>query len=166
MSWSGIAWSEDEFRARVTARAAELGETINSLLERAGVLEAFRKTPSSGRRIDTLEKIAQACKWSLAEVMGFSEPLDIDLLIQAYDSSANIVAGLPIWARTTRVRVSAQAYIYAELIDCRQNGIVVDAAHLEACERMLIRAWEQRGNPEAPGSGMPPKRSRTREAPT
>jgi hypothetical protein len=151
-------WSEQKFRERVAARAAELGETVNALMERAGLGEQFRRTPRSGRRIDTLEKIAQTLNWTLAEVMGFVEPIDIDLLLRAHQSAQRVYAALRIAARTERVLISAQAYIYSELVECRQSGVEVDDEHLAACERMLIRSAESSGLGAAPENTTTSKR--------
>jgi hypothetical protein len=160
-----LAWSDEEFRARVIARAAELGENLNMLLDRAGAREAFQKKPATGRRIDTLEKIAEACKWTLAEAMGFSGPTNCDWLERAYAGAERVIAALPAWARTRRLLIEAQAYLYDEMRDHLQNGDPVDDKYLRACERTLIRAWAPKGPDPALENTSTPKLSRSRKAP-
>jgi hypothetical protein len=143
-----VGWSEEKFRERVAARAAELGYTTNALFEPLGLAESFRKTPVNGRRLDTLEKIAQACQWSLAELIiestGFTLfAVNYDLLLEAYLDAQNVVAELPAWAQTDpRVLVRAQAAIYQEFEDYRREGTELDAERRALCRRMLIRAWK------------------------
>jgi DNA-binding Xre family transcriptional regulator len=75
-----VPWSETDFRARCRQRAAELGKSHRKLMAEHGIgHDTLDKTPSAGRRIDTLEKIGIALDWSLAEVLGFDVPGKISL---------------------------------------------------------------------------------------
>jgi hypothetical protein len=153
-----LAWSDEEFRARIVARAAELGISLAGLLEAAGVSrEVFYKVPISGRRIDTLEKIAAACNWTLAEVMGLEERPSVELMELALASARRVMAGLPKWARTEQLFAHALTYLYDELVGLRRTGVSPTAEHLKACERILIHAWGSRDRVLEPGSIPPPK---------
>jgi hypothetical protein len=69
-------WSEPAFRARVEQRAQQLGLSVAELLGRADVaVDLLRKTPRTyGRSILTIEKIADACGWTLAQAIGADDP--------------------------------------------------------------------------------------------
>jgi len=70
-------WSEDEFRARVEAKAAELGTTVRDIMREAGLAEdTLNKSPSQGRRIDTIFKIAAAAKMTKEEALGLPPASD------------------------------------------------------------------------------------------
>jgi transcriptional regulator with XRE-family HTH domain len=66
-------WSDEKFRARVTARAAELGLSLKEVLARAGVAEDYlrRKPGKQGRGVLNIEAIARACNWTIAQALGF-----------------------------------------------------------------------------------------------
>lgn len=151
-------WSDADFRARVVARAAELGMTLAGLLEKAGVSrEVFYKVPVNGRRIDTLEKIGAACNWTLAEVMGLTERPSVELMGLAVASAQRVIAGLPKWARTEQLFVDALTYLYDEVLSVRRTGVSPTAEHLAACERILIHAWGQTDRGSEPGNKPPAK---------
>jgi len=66
-------WSDAHLKERLARRAAELGISFSQLLAAAGMQrDAFRddRPPKTARRLDSLIALAQACKWSLAELMG------------------------------------------------------------------------------------------------
>lgn len=64
-------WSDEAMKERAVARCAELGKSLRAALTEAGLShETLDKTPAAGRRIDTLEKLAGALNWTLAELMG------------------------------------------------------------------------------------------------
>jgi hypothetical protein len=63
--------SDEEMKARVAARCAELGKSLRGALSEAGLShETLEKTPAAGRRLDTLEKLARVLDWSLADLLG------------------------------------------------------------------------------------------------
>jgi hypothetical protein len=149
-----MAWSETAFRARLKARAAELGQPYRVLLAAAGIgHDTIDKEPASGRRIDTLEKIAVAFRWSLAEVMGINAlgRIDLQLLKEAFASAKRVLGHLPRSAQTDEHLVAAQAYIYDALAARQRDGREMDNATLKATltayEEILIRAWEGEGPP-------------------
>jgi hypothetical protein len=154
-----LPWSDEEFRARVAARAAELGMPVSALLEKAGVSrEMFYKIPATGRRIDTIEKIGEACGWTLAEVMGLEERPTVEMMGLAFASAQRVMAGLPSSARSERLFVEALTYLYEELVELRRARIAAAAEDLKACERMLIRSLERKDLASEPGNTEPPKR--------
>lgn len=150
------AWSESAFRARLVARAAELGKPLRVLLAEGGIAhDTIDKIPSSGRRIDTLEKIAAALQWSLAEVMGFNVlgRISLELSQMAFAAAERVIARLPRALQQREKLIAAHAHIYDVLVDRQRDGQPIDEATLSACEQMLIRAWEAADRPSAdPGS--------------
>lgn len=64
-----------EVRLRVERRAAELGRTVKSLLQEAGVSPDLLYRPRiSSPKVDTLTKIAGAAGMSLGEILGIEIP--------------------------------------------------------------------------------------------
>ena len=140
-----MAWSEAAFKERIAARAKQLGISLTQLLAKAGLAhDILDKKPASGRRVDTLEKLADACNWSLAEVMGLDVfgRISQELLKKAFTSAQRVLSRLPQGAQTEDHLIAAQAYIYDALDARRRDGRRIDDATLEAYEEMLIRAWE------------------------
>jgi hypothetical protein len=122
----GSAWSEEDFRKRVQARAVELGTSVRQILIAAGVaLDLLDKRPVSGRRIDTLEKLARACNWSLAELMGHDvfDRISEDLLVEAFKIARE---GLRYVADAEDAMPTAVAQVYNVLADRRRDGQVID----------------------------------------
>jgi transcriptional regulator with XRE-family HTH domain len=167
-----VPWSDEEFRARVAARAAELGMSLTELLEKAGVSrEVFYKVPTTGRRIDTIEKIAEACGWTLGEVMGLEERPAVEIMAAAFASAQRVMAGLPNWARTEALFVEALTYLYEEAMGERRRlrqrsaedlKALVFAEYLKGYERILIRSLERKNPSSEPtaansGSARPAK---------
>jgi hypothetical protein len=149
-----MTWSETAFRARLKTRAAELGKPLRVLLAEAGIgHDTIDKVPASGRRIDTLEKIATAFQWSLAEVMGFNMlgRISVELLQTAFTSAERVVSRLPRAAQTRERLIEAQAHLYDVLAARQLDGHEIDESTLRALEEMLIRAWE--GGPSDPPKG-------------
>jgi hypothetical protein len=138
-------WSEERFRARLEARAAELGRPLRKLLTEAGIAhDTIDKIPASGRRIDTLEKIAGALNWSLADVMGFGGlgPISLELSSAAFRAAGQVLSSLPREAQTEDNRIAAHAHIYDLLAARARTGQPADEATIAAWIEMLIRAWE------------------------
>jgi transcriptional regulator with XRE-family HTH domain len=166
-----LPWSDKDFRERITARAEELGMTVSTLLENAGVSrETYYKVPTTGRRIDTIEKIAGACHWTLAEAMGIDERPKVEDMGLAHARAERVMAGLPKWARTPERFVEAQTYLYEEVLtirrEFRERGASATAEDLKAifeqrlavCERALVRSLAPKDLSPAPGSTEPPRR--------
>lgn len=85
-----MAWSDADFCERVVRRCEELGLSQRQVLKAAGVAHDYlQTTPAHGRRIDTVEKVATALDWSLADILGLSVNARIDgeLLFYAYDDA-------------------------------------------------------------------------------
>ncbi len=136
-----MRWSDNDFRNRVKARAAELNRSVRSLLLEAKVaLDIFEKEPSSGRRIDTLEKIADACGWSLAQVMGFSvfDQIEVELLEIAFQVTHRGLRAMP---DREAVFVRALAHVYNTLSARKRDGLPIDETVLSTIEGMLSTGW-------------------------
>lgn len=151
-------WSEAALKGRLKARAAELGKPLRQLLAEAGVgHDTIDKVPAAGRRIDTLEKLARACEWSLEEIMGFSMlgRISLELSQMAFTTAERVLARLPREAQTRERLIAFHAYIYDALSACRREGRPLDAATLTAYEQILIHAWEGVG-PRSAGPAAEP----------
>lgn len=134
-----VEWSDENFIERVAERARELGLRMAELLERAGVSrEVFYKTPVSGRRLDTIMKVADACGWTLREAMGFGDELSLDGMLKAYVGAQRVMAALPVVLRNDERLVEAMVYLYQEF---QMRGADMPWS---ACESMLIRDWAGR----------------------
>jgi hypothetical protein len=146
-----MAWSETAFRARLKERAIELGKPLRALLADAGIgHDTIDKEPASGRRVDTLEKIATAFQWTLAEVMGHDVLLgriSLELSQMAFASAHRVIARLPVDAQTDERLIEAHAHIYDVLVARQREGEPNDATHLASIEQMLVRAWENAASP-------------------
>jgi hypothetical protein len=145
-----MAWSEDDFRKRADARAEELGTPLRKLLIDAGVgHDTLDKVPASGRRIDTLVKVAQALRWTLADVMGHNMlgRISRELSAKAFVSAERILARLPGEAQTRENLVQLHADIYDALAGRQRDGRPIDDETLRAYEEALIAAWEGRAAP-------------------
>jgi len=82
-----LPWSDEKFRDRVVRRCEELGKSQRQVLKAAGVTHDFlQATPAHGRRIDTIERIAEQLDWGLADVLGlpFSGQIDAGQLLHAH----------------------------------------------------------------------------------
>lgn len=82
-----MAWSDTAFCERVVRRCEELGRSQRQVLKAAGVAHDYlQTTPAHGRRIDTVEKVAQALDWTLADALGLSVSgrIDGELLFYAH----------------------------------------------------------------------------------
>ena len=147
-----MAWSEPIFRARITARAAELGISLRQALVDAGLgKDTIDKPPVTGRRIETLEKIAAALGWDLAEVMGYQSRISVELSAAAFASAERVLAHFPAAARTRDNLVQLHADLYDLAMARRREGRPLDANVWTAYEEMLVRAWEGKaGSPPAP----------------
>jgi hypothetical protein len=147
-----MTWSEDEFRRRCQQRAAELGKPLRKLLDQVGLgHDTMDRQP--GRRIVTLQKIAQALDWSLAEVMGFAEPgrVSPDLLEIAHNTAqdalrAHLPPGNPGNARRI---IRATARVYNVLQAAQSDGAPIDEHILAAIRRTFGEIWAAEDEPPA-----------------
>jgi hypothetical protein len=140
-----MIWSEEQFKARIIARAAELGLSLAQLLKNAGLNnDTFYKEPVSGRRLDTFLKLAAGCHWSLAEVLGLSliGRIDLELSKKAFLTAQRLMARLPRAAESPELLIEAHAYIYDALAARRRDGLDVNDATLNNYVEILARAWE------------------------
>jgi hypothetical protein len=150
-----LPWSEEQFKARITARAAELDQPLRKLLAKVGLgHDTIDKLPSSGRRIDTLERIAEALQWSLAEVMGFNVlgGISIELSERAFVAAERALELLPSAARTRGNLVAAHAHLYDRLAARQRDGRPITDEIVDAYVEMLAQAWEGKTTPPAPGA--------------
>ena len=136
-----MRWSDKAFRERVVARAAELGRSVRSILIEAHVaLDIFEKGPTAGRRIDTLEKIADACGWSLAEIMGFQtfERISPELLEQAVKI---VRRGLRLVPDAEEAFAPCLAQVYNVLAARRRDGLPIDDSAISTIEAIVAEHW-------------------------
>jgi|HubBroStandDraft_6_1064221.scaffolds.fasta_scaffold222646_2 hypothetical protein len=153
-------WSEPAFRARVKLRARQLGLSLGELLGRADVaVDLLRKPPRTyGRSILTIEKIADACGWTLAQAIGAddpgqtgvsrTDPARIHLALIAADRTigGNLAPGPERWA----VLADLAGYAYDLLSDWSSSGADLDErTALAMVEASLRRRFS---NPDLPRS--------------
>jgi hypothetical protein len=129
-----MAWDDKAFCARVKARCAELGRSVRSVLIEAGVtLDLLDKTPSAGRRVDTLEKLAAPLQWDLQQVMGFtvSARISADLMTIALKIVRRALRYLP---DPEEDEPKALAIAYNTLLDLQKDGKAIDDTVLATLE--------------------------------
>lgn len=118
-------WSDKEFRERVSRRARALGKSKRQVCIEAGIaLDTLEKIPTSGRRIDTLSKLAAALDWSLAEIMGHpaGERVTAELLGRAF-----AIAKRGLGRNDDQGRlIGTTARVYNLLADRRRAGLPLD----------------------------------------
>jgi hypothetical protein len=142
-------WSEEAFQARLEARARELGQPLSKLLANIGLGHDTLKRNVGARRLDTLERIAGALGWSLAEVMGFNPRIDIKLSGEAFAAAQRMLARLPKEAQTDDNFVWAHACIYDLLSARLREGRLPDdpALRVEILQTIvetMVASWEGR----------------------
>lgn len=101
-------YSDRVFRDRITQCAKARGESLASLLRRAGVAhDTFYKRGPETRRIDVIERLADAAGITVTEALGLSEatvePSPADLFHQACDLVDEMMNDLPRRADYRRV---------------------------------------------------------------
>jgi hypothetical protein len=139
-------WSEEEFKKRISLRAAELKISVTQLLRTAGVhKDTFFKDVAS-RRLDTFIKLAEACQWTLAQVIGLNVlgRIDLDLSLMAYQTANRVMLRLPREAQNDIRLIAFHGYVYDALVERQQHGRVIDANILGAYEEILFQTWEGR----------------------
>lgn len=93
--WERWVWSDEDFRHRVARICKELGRTVTSVLEDAGLahdyLQPPRKTPKNGgRRINCVWDLANALSCHPGDLLGLpmmNEQIDRDLAVLAYQTA-------------------------------------------------------------------------------
>jgi hypothetical protein len=118
-------FSEERWVARLRARAAELGKPLGVLLTEAGMApDALNKAPKHGRRLDTFERLAKVCEWSLGEAMGFEEPeTAVDLMVRALQITRRGLRKLPL---NDQLEGETIARVYDILAERRRRGLPID----------------------------------------
>lgn len=142
-------WSEEALRKRLQDRATQLGMTMRALLERAGIDKSnFYRGPA--RRIDTLLKLAEACEWDLAQVLGVGPHAetvtDPDLLLLAYRGAERYLAALPAAARTPKLLAESQAQIYDLLAARQRRGETIDIRLVTEWAVLMASVWHRQGS--------------------
>jgi hypothetical protein len=147
-----MSWSETALKTRLANRAAELGTTVAQLAQQAGLQrDAFRndRLPKTGRRIDTLEALAVACQWSLAEVMGFEvlNRVQPHLLKDAFACAEQALEQVLSPQQQEAVIWTVCARIYDILAKGERDGSPVDDAGKRLIVQMIVAEWRERPPP-------------------
>jgi hypothetical protein len=145
-------YAEQQFRSRVQKRAEELGLNLRSVYVESGMSRDLTRTPISHRTIETVERLARKLGWSLAEVLGFSNRIDVRISTLAYHGAGLMMARMPAWARNQTNWIDAHATLYDLLVARREEGRLPDdidecAAIVAEYINILVRAWETRPEP-------------------
>jgi hypothetical protein len=140
-------WSEEALRARLEARAAELGDKpLRQLLIEGGLgHDTLDKVPSGSRQVSTLEKMAAAVDWTLPEVMGFGvfTGLSAELSEKAFVVAERVLERAPAEVRTRQNLILLHARVYNALAARERDGRPVDDEILAAFEEMLAGEMAQ-----------------------
>jgi hypothetical protein len=138
MTVSTPEWSEQALQTRIRRRAAELGIPVRDLLTAAGMApDAFSHPPRTSRRIDTIEKLARAADWSLAEAMGFEE-VSTAVLQMALEIMRR---GLRDAKLPTEMEAEIVRTVYDLLTKRRREGQPIDPNVTSALEEMIYRTY-------------------------
>lgn len=160
-----MAWSEEQFRARVVERAAELGRSVRSVLLEAGVaLDILDKVPTSGRRVDTLEKIARALGWSLSQMMGFDDVARVtgEIMDQVLAITRRI---LRHHTDADEAEGTVSAMVLNAIQDYRRDGHLLDARAGAMLEAAIAAAWDAAAYPRSAPPSPPDASAATATAP-
>jgi hypothetical protein len=152
-------WSEETLRARLAARAAEMGKTVRAVLTEGGLShDTIDKPVRRGRRIDTLVKIAAAFRLDLGDLLGVSHspipnPISAPLLQMAYSVARRAFAS-ELKSIPDEQLMLITARIYDVLAARRRNTQVIDENVLSTMVAMLASEYR----PAPPGShpAVPP----------
>jgi hypothetical protein len=119
-----MRWSETDFRARVRARASELGKSWPQVADEAGVHPSTISHAGAGGRLTaTLENIARALDWSLCEILGCG--ISLPHLERAVRAVTQSRSGL------TPERASLVARVYETILARERDGKPVDESYLD-----------------------------------
>lgn len=131
-------FDEAYFRARLRDRALELGKSERKLLTEAGLShELIDQTPAHGRRIDTLERVAEAFGLSLLELLGLPPAtVALDLMQVATGVGRRMLAQAGLAAEDDE-QVSLAVRIYEILANRRRSGQPINDGFLAGIEETL-----------------------------
>ncbi|MBV8121803.1 MAG: hypothetical protein JO081_17905 [Alphaproteobacteria bacterium] len=122
-----MPWSAEQLRDRVKTRAVELGRSVRSLLGDAGLpLDLLHKRTVAGHRIDTLERLAKACDWTLLQLLGFEDVsvrINPEIAAQAYRITEQGLARVP---DAEELWLVVFCEMYNELAAARLEGVTID----------------------------------------
>ena len=138
-----MRWSDDAFRARIARRASEIGKTLRQVLKEAGIAhDAIEKIPVSGRRVDTLERLAAALDWSLAQVMGYdpSPWVTPELLKMATQVTRQALRSHP-HDDDTAIEITAR--VYNVLAARQRDGVPTTEETLQAIAAYISSEWQK-----------------------
>jgi hypothetical protein len=122
-----VDWSDEEFCIRVARRCEELGRSQRQVLKEARVAHDYlQTTPTHGRRVDLMARVAKTLDWSLAEIMGLelNQQADVPILLLAYRTARD--ATRSVQRLTDEIFVEVLAAIYNLLLDRRSASQPVD----------------------------------------
>lgn len=143
-------WSEAEFRARVDARIAQLGQAETTLLRDGGHTgDEIRKIPKRGRRVDTLYRIADALKWTIGQAIGIQDPtlylereseIDPTKLARALSIAEDTIGDNPE-GRRVDVLARASSLVYSVLSERESEGKSLDDEEARSLIEALLRRF-------------------------
>ena len=136
-----MAWDDEAFKARVTARCRELGKSVRSVLLEGGLDPAYlQKTSVQGRAIETLEKLCGPLQWSLKQILGLP-PVHAEVSPELMTKAGKIVRrALSQVSTTDDDEFYALAIAYNALLDLQRNGGQIDDANAIAMLEASIAA--------------------------
>jgi hypothetical protein len=101
--------------------------------------DALSKAPKHGRRLDTFERLAKVCEWSLGEAMGFEEPeTSVDLMVLALQITRRGLRGIPL---TDQVEGETIARVYDVLAALRREGRPIDEREVATMVATIAKLW-------------------------
>lgn len=138
-------WFEAAFRARITTRAEELQLSLRSVLLDAGLSpETLDKPPVGARRIETLERLAGALDWSLAEIMGLAPPsVDGETLELAFLAAERVTQLTRRPDLERRLFCQLAAGFYNTIATRRRDGQTVDSEVIELMAQAVAEVWRR-----------------------
>jgi lambda repressor-like predicted transcriptional regulator len=139
-----MGWSDETFKTRVKARAKVLGRSMRQVLADAGMSpDTLEKVPTTGRRIDTLEKIGEALDWSLPQVLGL-EPLSNEVTPELMQLALDAAAlGLRYVPDRDKVKAEVIARVYNVLADMQRDGLPVNEETAKTLGYHIARTWRK-----------------------
>lgn len=137
MQWT---WSDESFCERVAKRCAELGKSQRAVLKEAQCAHDYlQTTPTHGRRIDRIGRIAAVLELDVRDVLGLpamNGQIDVNLLLIAYQVAKEAMQHLQ--SPDDGLFVHAQASVYNLLVERQDAG---DDVRDPQFVQSLIRFW-------------------------
>lgn len=131
-----------EIRARIERRAKELGRSVRSILMEAQVArDLLYRDRGNSPRLDTLEKIAAAVGWNLAQVLGFDDNMGQvpkDIVSAAYRTTLRALRAIP---HTDETVIEVLHIALNTLLQYRFEGRVIDENTMLLLEQTLAQVW-------------------------